>query len=205
MRIFKFILLLLLVLIVACSSKGTPVPQLLINISTDPTNYPAGVNSIPTSSPKDGFLGLTKIIVQHGLQDKNGVTGVYIAQGTGNVVVRNSHWYVITARHVVFPNPNLKELLLDPNDPKKKLEFGQIVKTGVKISVGYTGIEPSTIWLPTDQDTDIAILEISPDFAQSVNWTDIKNRPAGLDAGGISGISGATGVSGLSGLSGVSG
>ncbi|MBV6451530.1 MAG: hypothetical protein MHPDNHAH_02274 [Anaerolineales bacterium] len=171
MKISNLSQLCLLVILVSCSSlqqAKSPSSEPLSDISTSPENYPAGQQYNANSVQNDGFKGLVKIFVKHGVQDINGTVGTYIAQGTGTVLIKNGQWYVITARHIIVPNPNLKEILLDPNDPQKKLEFSDLIKTGTIISLGHTAVSPVRIWLPTDTDLDVAILEVSHDLAQSM-------------------------------------
>lgn len=167
-------------ILAACASEKvspTPLPP-LIDIVTSPKNYPvlatqAKANSSPkdSSSPKNSFFGLVKLFVEHGLEDIKGTRGTYAAQGTGSVFTRNKRWFIVTAKHIVIPNLNLQSIVLDPSKPDKKITFEKINKTSASVLIGYLSVEPIAIWLPTDDNIDVAVLEFSEDASASVTST----------------------------------
>lgn len=160
MRRILWVLLGLSILFVltACSSQNLPpTVSPLTDISTSYENYPAAAILQNAERMEDSLLGLVKIFVEHGFEDVEGTMGTYTARGTGIVVVRNGRWFVVTAKHMIVPNPDLKSIILDPEDPTRKITFSKISKIGSSVIVGYTSVEPATIWLPSDDSIDVAV------------------------------------------------
>ena len=170
------IILILAVILAACSfnkkQEETPVPT-SIYIHTSSENYPAA-NQAVSKPVADGFLGLVKIYVEHGLKDDQGISGTYEAQGTGSIIGANGKYYIVTARHVVIPNPELKSFIPDPQKPDEKITFGVIKNLGSRILIGYKGIEPSAIWLPTDDKLDIALLAVPEPMQQNIVYRSLN-------------------------------
>lgn len=174
-----FLLLLIFMLLVACSARkgeqveeATPSSSLIL---TSSDNYPAAKLITPVPR-KDGFLGLVKIFVEHGIMDDEGKTGTYLAQGTGSVFSINGQHYIVTAKHVVIPNAGLKEFIPNPEKPKDKVTLNKVESLGARILLGYTGIEPSSVWIPVNDNPDIAILTIPDDKLSSLVIRSIDAR-----------------------------
>jgi hypothetical protein len=159
----------------ACSSQNVPATvSPLTDITTSSDNYPAAAILQKSEKTEDGLLGLVKIFAEHGFEDVEGTRGTYTAQGTGIVVIREGRWFIVTARHMIVPNPELKSIILDLEDPGKEVTFGKISNTRSRVIAGYTSIEPSVIWLPVGDRTDIAVLEISEEMASSLVYRSLN-------------------------------
>jgi hypothetical protein len=144
-------------------------------IETDPQNYPAISNNAKSENFPDTFLGLVKVFVEHGFKDEKGVSGWIRAQGSGSLVVYNDRWFVITAKHIVFPNPDTTSIIMKGEKSNKTIEFKNVIETGSRVVIGNTGIQPSTLWLPTNDNIDIAILEIPKDLQPSLIFRTLDN------------------------------
>lgn len=164
-----------LFVLAACSSQNVPpTVSPLTDITTSSDNYPAAAIMQQAEKTEDGLLGLVKIFAEHGFEDEEGTKGTYTSQGTGILVIREGRWFVITAKHMIVPNPDLKSIILDPEDPDKEITFGNIIKTRSRVIAGYTSVEPSVIWLPVEDRIDVAVLEISEKMASSLVYRSLN-------------------------------
>jgi hypothetical protein len=164
-----------LFVLAACSSQNVPpTVSPLTDITTSSDNYPAAAILQEAEETEDGLLGLVKIFAEHGFEDVEGTRGTYTAQGTGIVVIREGRWFIVTAKHMIVPNPELKSIILDLEDPDKEITFGKISNTRSRVIVGYTSVEPSVIWLPVEDRIDVAVLEISEKMASSLVYRSLN-------------------------------
>jgi hypothetical protein len=164
-----------LFVLAACSSQNVPpTVSPLTDITTSSGNYPAAAILQEVEKPEDGLLGLVKIFAEHGFEDVEGTRGTYTAQGTGIVVIREGRWFIVTAKHMIVPNPELKSIILDLEDPDKEITFGKISNTRSRVIAGYTSVEPSAIWLPIENRIDVAVLEISEKMASSLVYRSLN-------------------------------
>lgn len=175
MRRISYILvgILNLYVLVACSSQNVNAPPTvspLTDITTSSDNYPAAAILQEVEETKDGLLGPVKIFAEHSLADVEGTRGTYTAQGTGILIIRDDRWFIVTARHVIVPNPELRSIVLD----QEEITFERINNTRSRIIVGYTSVEPSAIWLPAEDRIDIAVLEISEKMASSLVYRSLN-------------------------------
>jgi len=164
-----------LFVLAACSSQNVPpTVSPLTDITTSSDNYPAAAVLQEAEETEDGLLGLVKIFAEHGFEDVEGTRGTYTAQGTGIVVIREGRWFIVTAKHMIVPNPELKSIILDLEDPDKEITFGKISNTRSRVIAGYTSVEPSAIWLPNEDRIDVAVLEISEKMASSLVYRSLN-------------------------------
>ena len=168
-KLFRLLTVAFLVFITlqSCSkpSKKAPVSPESVTvdspyIKTSREKYPAIASQNPPEL-KNGLQGLVKLFVEHKitgktLKDKD-TSGSYIAKGTGGVIVHDGRWFIITARHVLVPNKDIKQFT-DPEDPDEVIELKSTTSLGTRIVIGSASAKPSRIWFSIVHD--IAVLEV---------------------------------------------
>ncbi len=121
-------------------------------------SYPARLPNV--GEAEAGYLGLVKVYVEHGLEDRRGTVGNYVAQAAGQLVGVGPRWYVVTSRHVVVPNPKLQSIVLQSEGRERTVNLDTITSTGSRVALGSTGVQPSALWLPREASVDVAVLEV---------------------------------------------
>ena len=152
----------------ACNKSNEDTPtstERVVNdspyIKTSREKYPA-IDSQKSPELENGLHGLVKLFVEHKitgktLKDKD-TSGSYIAKGTGGVIVHDGRWFIITARHVLVPNKDIKQFT-DPEEPDEVIELKSTTSLGTRIVIGSASAKPSRIWFSMVHD--IAILEVA--------------------------------------------
>lgn len=138
-------------------------------LETDIRNYPAIANNSTTKNYTDSYLGLVKIFTEHGFRDNKGKVGSLNARGTGCLVVYHNRWFVLTARHIIVPNPKTRSIIIK----EQRIDFDRIIETGSRIAISNIGIEPLSLWLPTDENVDVAVIEIPKEMQRSIVYRDL--------------------------------
>lgn len=129
----------------ACSSEAppTPVPP---SLATDFANYK--VEAVSPPSLPSGYHGITKVTAEHGFNGDPAAR--FVAQGAGSLIVDNDRWFVVTARHVVVPNPETKSVA--------ERDLGSIRSLEGRVAIASLGLQPTAIWFSTT--ADVAALEL---------------------------------------------
>ena len=151
-----------LVVLTSCA-QGNPTPRVPEHIISFVDNYPAAASREIQEVPVGEYvyMGLIKVYAEHGLKDRNGASASYALQATGQVIAVGGHLYVVTPEHVIVPDPLIKSIKIP--EAKREIRFDAIVQTGARVVIGYTGIAPSAIWLPTTSDVGEVAILIIPD------------------------------------------
>jgi len=166
--------------------KTTNLQRDLSDYNTQLANYKAVTPPLKTSLV-NGLHGLVKVFSEHVIKgsDRKGkaVTGDYVVQGAGSVVVSDGRIFIVTAKHVVLPNTAIKALK-DKKDEKKSIEFEEITEISAKVLVGALGVTPEALWL--SRQNDVAILQIAQKDQKSV--LDVYSPFAPIEIGSPSGL-----------------
>jgi hypothetical protein len=122
----------------------------------DPTalrSDPGAYKAMPQQRPpklRSGAYGVVKLTSEHRFEGEE--TASYVAQGAGTLIVSGGDWSIVTARHVVVPNTNVKEI--------DGVTLGPLQGVGSRVAVSSLGIEPTAIRYSTEHD--VALLAIAP-------------------------------------------
>ncbi len=119
----------------------------------------------PQARKFSGVIGIIKVSAEHTLRgtfDDEVVEAHYIAQGAGVVVMNDNKGLVVTARHLVVPNRNLRAFSPPGSDDSSEpIRFENVSSLGARVAIGPLAIEPATVILANDKD--ICIFEIAPE------------------------------------------
>jgi len=151
-----------IVVLTSCA-RSNPTPRVPEHIISSVDNYPAAASREMQEVPVGEYvyMGLIKVYAEHGLKDRNGTSGSYALQATGQVIAVDGHLYVVTPVHVIVPNPLTESIKLP--EAKREIPFDTIIQTGARVAIGYTGITPSAIWLPATNDVEEVAILVIPD------------------------------------------
>ena len=146
--------------------------------STNQQEYPA-LSSLPNETlQQDGYYGLVHIFSRHYLEGANGKgqesKADFVVHGAGGLIAIGQNCYIITAKHVIVPNAQIKTIKLsEKGDP---VEFDKISATQSQILIGSLGIQPNTVML--SENEDVAILAIADQDKGAILSTYSKDRDA---------------------------
>ncbi len=116
--------------------------------------YSALADQQQSSKQKDGYQGLIRIFSRHyllgtNIKDKESKAD-YVVHGAGGLFSFNGKLYVLTAKHVVIPNSQIKEIKIsDKGDP---ITFKNISLIQSEIIIGGLSVQPSTIIVSMNED-----------------------------------------------------
>jgi len=137
-----------LALLLAGCAGEEPAAVLPGMLSSDPSLYqafPAGKHQLAS-----GFHGLVKLTAELGLSEEEGDWVTYAVQGAGSLVVKSGRWSVVTARHVLVPDPDVRTV----GDE----ELDEVVAASTRVAIGSLGIQPQSMCFSTQDD--LAVLEV---------------------------------------------
>jgi len=135
----------------ACGDPAAPAH------TADPATLrsePGAYNAMaPDSAPKlsSGAYGVVKLTAEHQFEGEE--TASYVAQGAGTLLVSRGDWYVVTARHVVVPNPGVREI--------DGVTLGPLKRLRTRVAISSLGVEPTSLRYSTEHD--VALLAIGPE------------------------------------------
>ncbi len=155
-------------LLLGCSDEPTPtLERKSALLDSDTSNYPVAMQSDPVRHFSDGSVGTMKIVAGHWMNALDEDEGNFCQQalavkGTGNLIVADGQWLVVTARHNVVPRKKLEvqRPSKDPEDEKQIVECECAEVCGVRIALGHLAVQPSNVWISRTLD-DVAVLTIA--------------------------------------------
>ncbi len=142
------------------NEKKDSSTQSLIS-AVDQQKYPAWNNmSNESIMDKDGYYGLIRVFSRHYLKGNNNkgeqANVDFVVHGAGGLISIGNRLYVVTAKHVIIPNTEIKKVKLsEKSDP---IEFKNISTIESQILIGGFGVQPKSVMVSENEDFCILLL-----------------------------------------------
>lgn len=142
----------------------------------------------------DGYHGVIRVFSRHYLvginqKDKEAKAN-YFGHGAGGLFSYNGRLYVLTAKHVVIPNAQIKEIKTSvKEDP---ITFKKITSIQSEILIGGLSVQPNNIIV--SQNEDFCIMSIEDKDKTLIMKTYSKDRQAPIAVNTVSSFENISGM-----------